>query len=145
MTNSESVIQLIMNGLLNETTDDKGNVKTDYNSDMLNFRLFNVESENFPAWVSAHKNVISLAQRILQTNNRHISEPIARLMIETTMNNLVGITGLSSVNSEFLKMLLLDKQESLVKLESNGAKSIMDTIKQNTGQNNPMGHNEVQY
>ena len=129
-----------------EIIDADGNKRVIYDPDKMFFRFFQIEADNFPAYISAHKHVISWAVHIRNTCNSKAGSEIADFMIDLTMNNMISLTGTSSKDGALIKALLLDKQESIVKMESSpGKQSIMDTIKNNTGQSNPMGHQEPNY
>ena len=146
MTTSEPVINLLLHSVSKEAIDPDGSAQMHYDPEMLVYRLYNVESDNFPAYIGAHKNVITWANQLRNTTNTVTGKAIADLMVELTANNLISLTGTSAKNGEFMKALLLDKQESYIKMDSapNG-RSIMDTIKANTGQANPMGHQDPNY
>ena len=136
----------MLHSVSKETKESDGTSNMHYDPEMLVYRLYNVETDNFPAYIGAHKNVITWANQIRYSCNAVAGKVIADLMVELTANNLISLTGTSAKNGEFLKSLLLDKQESIVKMESSpNGRSIMDTIKANTGQSNPMGHQEPNY
>ena len=142
----EPAISLLVNSVSHQQYDSEGTEHLNYDPEMLMYRMFHVDTDNFPAYISAHKYTITMANEIEKSCNTNTGRAMCELMKEITTNNLISLTGLSSKDGQLFKSLLMEKQESIVKMQTDpGGKSIMDTIKANTGQNNPMGQPQPVY
>ena len=137
MANAESVINLLLQSV-SHPVEREGKLVMTYDPEDLRYRFLAVDSDNLSAYVRAHKDVLTWCKLVKRTFQPGLCDDISDLFKAWSINMMTSISAKGSENGKMLKMLLADKHEMQYTLQGESNSSVLDKIKQHTGENNPV-------
>lgn len=118
MAHTDQLVQLMLHSISQPMSNPDGSVGLTYNTEELKYRLMDVHSDNFVAFIDAHKEVHSICDRIEATQLPDVGKAVADFFRAEADGMMISITGQSSERAELTKMLLQDRTEQLVTLQA---------------------------
>ena len=115
MANAETAAQLILQSISKDiTSSETGETQRVYDPEQIRYQLYNIDTDNFAAFLKAHKDVLTIQKHMKETMLPSVASVVVNLIKETTENALISISGKSSENGKLLSMLLNDRQEQKI-------------------------------
>ena len=114
MTNTQTAENLLMTAISSPGVNAKGEPGYDYDKEFLLFQMFDIKTDNFPAFVESYKSVKTIANHLRFSTIPTVGNTIANLMEDIARNHMISLAGCSSQNGKFLKSLMEDKTESKI-------------------------------
>ena len=133
--NTETVgamTQLILSSVSEEKYHPDGSTSLAIDNEMLFYRLLDVDSDNFAAFVLEIKNCMTWANTIKDHVTPFVAVTLENEMQELVRNYLVSVTSKSGEKGRLIRMLLQDKSESIVTFKGDN-KSMLDKMRNSQG------------
>ena len=129
-----AMTQLILASVSDHKYNADGKAVAVVDSEMLFYRLFDVDSENFAAFIFEIKNCILWADTISDHVTAYVAETLKSEMHAIVRNYLVSVTGKSGEKGKLIRQLLQDKSESVITFHGKD-KGMMDKMRNSQGNN----------
>ena len=144
MTNTQAAVQLLMSSISTQTTTATGDTETSFDPEQIKYQLYNVDSDNFTAFLKSYKDAQYIAEFIRDTVLPGVGLELGKMIHALAENTMISIGGKSSEKGRLLNMLLRDTQEqkimySGIPTEKKGFLSGLGQTNQEQGQQQQQG------
>ena len=103
-----------MSSVARQHTNATGEMVTTYDPEQLKYQLYNIDSDNFSAFVKAHKDTQLIAGYIEENLLPGVGAALSKIISGLTENAMISISGKSSEKGRLLQMLLKDTHEEKI-------------------------------
>lgn len=114
MTNTQAAVQLLMSSISVQKTTPTGDTETTYDPEQIKYQLYNVDSDNFTAFLKSYKDAQYIAEFIRDTVLPGVGLELGKMIHALAENTMISIGGKSSEKGRLLNMLLRDTQEQKI-------------------------------
>ena len=129
-----AMTNLILASVSEERMGIDGAVTNTVDNEMLFYRLLDVDSDNFSAFILEAKNCLTWANTIHEHVTPYVAVSLQREMREIIRNYLISITGKSGEKGKLIRLLLQDRSESIVTFKGDN-KNMLDKLRNSQGDN----------
>ena len=106
-----------------------GELKSIPDNELLKYRLFDIPSDNFAAFLFDIKNVENLANSMADSMTPTLSNQIKRNIAKLVKGYIVSLTGKSAENAGLMKMLLQDESKQYHYIKGMDRAGMLDKIR----------------
>lgn len=128
-----SVVNLLLSSIAETRTTESGEVIKDIDTEFLKYRLFNIEADNFGAFLMAAKDCLTWADAAVDYFTPDVAAAVSRDMRAIVRNHIISLTGKSSEHGILMKSLLQDRTESLITVKGGDKRGLMDRFRNMQG------------
>ena len=118
MSNTDPLVQLLLHSISKPTVNPDGSVGLTYDVEQLKYRLLDIKSDNFVAFLTSYKDMLATCQRLETTQLPAVGVALAEYFRSRVESMMIGVTGQASENAELIRLLLQDRTEQFVTLQS---------------------------
>ena len=133
-TNTPSLIHFLTHTTGSTELLNDGELKSIPDNELLKYRLFDIPTDNFSAFLFNMKHAENLANSMSDSMTPTLSNQIKRNIAKLTKQYIVSLTGKSAENAALMKMLLQDESRQYHYIKGIEKAGVLDRIRGVQGQ-----------